>query len=153
MASDSEPRQGFLGAALRAETSVPFAREAPALFWGEETVTMALKNAAAPGAGLRRIHFEKRYRSIDTLLAEAGIDAIVELGGGLSFRGLEMTRVRPVFYLDTDLATMAAIKADLVAKLHPTPGSGRSRSSRSMRWMPAPFMPPWRSCPRGRSPS
>jgi O-methyltransferase involved in polyketide biosynthesis len=79
-----------------------------------------------PISGLRLQHFESRYRSLDTLLADSGLTRILELGAGLSFRGLDLAGRNPsVHYLDTDLPERAALKADLVRRLQPAPPLGR----------------------------
>jgi O-methyltransferase involved in polyketide biosynthesis len=53
---------------------------------------------------------------------------VLEIAAGLSFRGLAMASSRPdVVYLDTDLPEIAAIKADLAARLHPSPLAGTLR--------------------------
>jgi O-methyltransferase involved in polyketide biosynthesis len=105
---------------MKAQTDIPFAAEAARLAWGQAAVDADLAEMnGQPGAAIRRRHFEARYRSLDTLLADAGLPQIVELGGGFSFRGLELARRQAVFYLDTDLPEVAALKAELVARLHP----------------------------------
>lgn len=110
----------------KSETTIPFASAAAELMFGAAGVAAALAEIAKlPGAELRRQHFENRYRSIDTLLAEAGagVAGVLELAGGLSFRGLELAR-QGRFYVDTDLPELAALKADLVGRLHPGPLAG-----------------------------
>ena len=111
---------------LKSQTSIPFAKQAAELLFGEPAVATALADLAkTPGAELRRVHFERRYRSIDTLLADegAGVTGVLELAAGLSFRGLEHARHGKV-YVDTDLPELAELKAGLVQQLHPAPLSG-----------------------------
>jgi len=111
---------------MKSQTAIPFARAAAELMFGADGVAVALAEMARlPGADLRRSHFENRYRSIDTLLAEAGGGAagVLELASGLSFRGLELAR-QGRFHVDTDLPELAELKADLVARLHPGPLAG-----------------------------
>lgn len=111
---------------MKSQTSLPFAREASELIWGAEYVEQARRKAdATPGAAERRSHFEIRARSVDEALRELGATRVLEIAAGLSFRGLAMASRRDVFYLDTDLPEMAALKADLVAKLHPGPLIGK----------------------------
>ncbi len=47
-----------------------------------------------------------------------------KLALALSFRGLELTRTSPIHYVDTDLPALSALKAELVARLHPEPLAG-----------------------------
>ena len=113
---------------MKAQTDIPFAHEAAYMLCGADEVSRELERLAAiRGGELRLRHFEDRYRSIDTLLAGAGATRILELAGGLSFRGLALARREPVFYLDTDLPEMAATKAQLVAALHDGPLVGTLR--------------------------
>lgn len=111
---------------MKSQTSIPFAAEAARLVFGAERLeaeVAAMKRE--PVTGLLLQHFEARYRSLDTLLAETGLVHVLELGAGLSFRGLDLA-LRPgqppdFHYLDTDLSEMAARKAELVAALAPAP--------------------------------
>lgn len=114
---------------MKSQTEIPFVKAAAELMFGADGVAAALAEMAKlPGADLRRLHFENRYRSLDTLLAEAGasVAGVLELAGGLSFRGLELAQ-QGRFYVDTDLPELAALKADLVARLHPGPLAGTLR--------------------------
>jgi O-methyltransferase involved in polyketide biosynthesis len=111
---------------MKSQTAIPFAKPAAELMFGASGVAAALAEMARqPSAELRRLHFENRYRSIDTLLADHGADVagVLELGAGLSFRGLELAR-QGRFYVDTDLPELAELKADLIARLHPGPLAG-----------------------------
>jgi O-methyltransferase involved in polyketide biosynthesis len=112
---------------VRAQTSLPFARQAAELLWGANAVTEAERETAStPWAAGRKNHFEQRARSIDAAIEAVGSPRILELAAGLSFRGLDMAARRAdVFYLDTDLPEIAAAKANLVARLHPAPLPGR----------------------------
>ncbi|HEX8792503.1 MAG TPA: class I SAM-dependent methyltransferase [Polyangiaceae bacterium] len=112
---------------VRAQTALPFARRAAELLWGAGAVEQAERDTASTaGAAGRRDHFERRARSIDAAIETVGSPRILELAAGLSFRGLDMAERRAdVFYLDTDLPETAAMKADLVAQLHPEPLRGR----------------------------
>ena len=113
-------------ALTRGVTTIPFAREAAVLLFGEATVREA--EAAVTGlSGHRLAHFENRYRSIDQALAMVGHRNIVELGAGLSFRGLAMAQSPGIHYLDTDLPELLAVKADLVARLDHPPLQGTLR--------------------------
>jgi O-methyltransferase involved in polyketide biosynthesis len=111
---------------MKSETSIPYAAEAARLAFGAEAVEAELAEMRRePLSGFRLQHFEARYRSIDTLLAASGLTRVLELGAGFSFRGLALAERPGVVYLDTDLPEMSALKADLVARLHPAPLGGR----------------------------
>jgi O-methyltransferase involved in polyketide biosynthesis len=108
---------------VKAQTSLPFARQAAEVLWGASAVQEAERETAStPWAAGRRDHFEQRARSIDAAIEVVGSPRILELAAGLSFRGLDMAARRgDTFYLDTDLPEIASTKANLVARLHPTP--------------------------------
>lgn len=111
---------------VKAQTSLPFAREAAELLWGADAVRDAERETTSTpwGAGRRR-HFELRARSIDAAIETVGATRILELASGLTLRGLDMAvRQADVFYLDTDLPEMADTKTHLVARLHPEPLRG-----------------------------
>ena len=113
-------------ALTRATTTIPFARAAAVLLFGEATVREA-EAAVASLIGDRPGHFEQRYRSIDQALEIVGHRNIVEIGAGLSFRGLATAQSPGVHYLDTDLPELLAVKADLVARLDHLPLQGTLR--------------------------
>jgi O-methyltransferase involved in polyketide biosynthesis len=108
---------------VKAQTSLPYARQAAELLWGANAVQEAERETAStPWALGRRAHFEHRARSIDSAIEAVGSPRVLELAAGLSFRGLDMAARRAdAFYLDTDLPEIAATKANLVARLHPAP--------------------------------
>lgn len=113
---------------MRAQTGLPFARQAAELLLGADGVATAIARLTAiAGSDLRCAHFEARYRSIDTLLAESGATRVLEIAGGLSFRGLALAQRAPVVYLDTDLPAMAETKARIVAALDAGPLVGDLR--------------------------
>src|ERR1700722_7312916 len=106
---------------VKSQTAIRFARQAAGLVFGAEGLEAELAAMnREPISGLRLQHFESRYRSLDTLLADSGLTRVLELGAGLSFRGLDLAGCDPrVHYLDTDLPEMAALKVDLVKRLQP----------------------------------
>ena len=113
-------------ALTRATTTIPFARAAAVLLFGEPIVRRA--EAAVANLGEQRVgHFERRYRSIDQGLEIVGHRNIVEIGAGLSFRGLAMAQSPEIHYLDTDLPELLAVKADLVTRLDHPPLHGTLR--------------------------
>jgi O-methyltransferase involved in polyketide biosynthesis len=111
---------------VKAQTSLPFARQAAELLCGASAVEQAAREMASTPWGVGRTHhFERRARSIDAAIEGLGSTRILELAAGLSFRGLDMAARRdPVFYVDTDLPEMIAMKTDLVRRLHPEPLRG-----------------------------
>jgi O-methyltransferase involved in polyketide biosynthesis len=113
---------------MRAQTDAPFARQAAELlFGGDQLAAEIARVAALPGSELRRRHFVERTRSIDTLLAEAGANCILELAGGLSFRGLAWAQQHAGTYVDSDLPDMIATKRQLIDALAPGPLTGELR--------------------------
>jgi O-methyltransferase involved in polyketide biosynthesis len=109
---------------VKAQTSLPYAREAAELVFGAEAVAAA---GSGPGAESRRHHFELRARSLDAALDELGATRVIELAAGLSFRGLDRATRAGVAYLDTDLPGIAELKHELVARLAPSTLAGMLR--------------------------
>jgi|GEM_PF-132265 len=76
----------------------------------------------------RLLHFENRYWNIDQLMQSLDITNILELSSGFSFRGLALSREKPVYYIDTDLPDLIATKQQFVSALtrepHPTATNG-----------------------------
>jgi O-methyltransferase involved in polyketide biosynthesis len=56
------------------------------------------------------MHFESRYYSINQLLEDLTATNILEISSGFSFRGLDLSNKKPVFYIDTDLPDIIAGK-------------------------------------------
>jgi O-methyltransferase involved in polyketide biosynthesis len=111
--------------AMRARTDLPFARRAGELVWGAEALAAEhARLAALPGGELRLAHFVQRYRDIDTALDEIGATRIVELGAGLSCRGLDLASRKAVTYVETDLPAITETKRDLIAALMPADSDG-----------------------------
>lgn len=110
---------------VKAQTSIPYAREAAEVLFGADAIVKAREDAASnPAVAGRQHHFELRARSIDEALAMQGATRVLELAAGLSLRGLAMAEREGIVYIDTDLAEIAATKARLVARLHPGPLTG-----------------------------
>ncbi|WDF56936.1 hypothetical protein [Mucilaginibacter sp. KACC 22063] len=111
---------------LKALTDIPYAREAvnainiqntldvdaagqPAMFWGKV------------------LHFESRYKSVDSLLKDISITNILEISSGFSLRGLAAMENTAVHYIDTDLPDVIDTKRKLIEKLSPDALAGNSR--------------------------
>ncbi|HME55058.1 MAG TPA: hypothetical protein VKM55_22825 [Candidatus Lokiarchaeia archaeon] len=101
----------------KALTSIPFAKEAVGLIWGENKQQYDQKRLNSTGFFQRLVHFESRYWSIDSALSEIGIKNILEFSSGFSFRGLSMCRDPEVVYVDTDLPQIIDVKKILVQEL------------------------------------
>ena len=112
---------------MKAETSIAFAKEAARLLWGDSVPSELGEALKAENARRRVRHFENRYKSLDCLLQEFGYPRVLELGAGLSVRGLALARSSNTFYVDSDLSAIVALKAKLIAKLHPGPLIGTLR--------------------------
>jgi O-methyltransferase involved in polyketide biosynthesis len=112
---------------MKSQTSIPFADEAARVAFGVDGLEVELAAMKRePLSGLRLEHFESRYRSLDTLLADTGLIRVLELAAGLSFRGLELARRdRRIYYLDTDLPAIAALKTEIIAQLEPASLTGQ----------------------------
>lgn len=112
---------------MKAQGDLPFMKEAAAMLWGDAAPSELAEAMKAENARRRLRHFVNRYRSLDRLLAESGCQCVLELGAGLSFRGLELARTSDVFYVDSDLPELAAQKSELCQRLYPGPLLGSLR--------------------------
>jgi len=112
---------------MKSGSSIAFAKQAATLLWNDSVPDELAHAMTAENARRRLRHFENRYRSLDRLIAEANCPNVLEIGSGLSFRGLELARTSPTHYVDTDLPALAELKAELVAQLHPGPLLGTLR--------------------------
>ncbi len=65
-------------------------------------------------------YLELRHRAIEHALTEAGPDRIVELGAGLSRRGVTWAVDHQVDYIEVDLPHMIAAKREAIARRAPT---------------------------------
>jgi O-methyltransferase involved in polyketide biosynthesis len=114
--------------AMRAQSDLPFARQAGELVLGTEALAAEhARLAALPGSSLRLAHFIQRYRDLDALLEETGATRILELGAGLSCRGLDLAARKAVVYVETDLPEITETKRALVAALSPASLVGELR--------------------------
>src|SRR2546423_6550940 len=83
---------------LKGHTDIPFARKAAELVEYPEKFTPDFGNKDLSFWG-RILHFEYRYKSIDLLLSDLPVKNILELSSGFSFRGLELTKQKDVYYV------------------------------------------------------
>jgi len=112
---------------MKSSTSIAFAKQAATLLWNDSVPDELAHALTAENERRRQRHFENRYRSLDRLLLQAGCSNVLEIASGLSFRGLELARTSSTYYVDTDLPELTALKAELVARLHPEPLLGTLR--------------------------
>lgn len=101
----------------KALTTIPFAKEAAGVIFGENSVQYVQERLTSIGSLLRILHFEMRYRSVDNALSDIGIKNILEFSSGFSFRGLNMCKDPEVCYIDTDLPQIIDKKKIIVQEL------------------------------------
>jgi O-methyltransferase involved in polyketide biosynthesis len=111
----------------KAFTTIPFARDAAILIWGENVLQKAKQKFSSAGAIMRLLHFEGRYLSIDAALAKVALKNILEFSSGFSFRGLALCSDPEVIYFDTDLPGVIETKQQIIqelTKIHDLNASG-----------------------------
>jgi len=107
---------------MKSHTSIPYAREAAALI--DPAQHNALSEKVDPVDYWTRVmHFESRYQTINQLLEDLTATNILEISSGFSFRGLDLSNKKPVFYIDTDLPNIIAGKQRLIDALTTPPSS------------------------------
>jgi hypothetical protein len=112
---------------MKGDTDIPFAREAAGMLkaaTGDQDKGLPKFGSNPIDYWTRVMHFESRYWSIDQLLADLPYTNILELSSGFSFRGLALSRQRPVFYIDTDLPGVITGKQRFIDALIAGPGAG-----------------------------
>ncbi len=112
---------------MKARTEIPYAKAAAELLLSRGVPSELTRSANDEAATRLLKHLEARYWSLDRLLLESGLSRVLELGAGLSFRGLAFARAAGTFYLDTDLPELAATKRDLIRQLAPVELEGTLR--------------------------
>jgi len=108
---------------MKAHTSIPFALEAAKLVALPSDFSPDYENNDRAFWG-RVLHFEARDLSINQLLDDLDIGNILELSSGYSFRGLERSSKKGIFYIDTDLPELIAQKKEMLKNLDHDKGSG-----------------------------
>ena len=101
----------------KAMTTIPFAKEAAALLWDVESIKERNREKLSREGFGWLLHFENRYRTIDSLLLPLQAKNILEMASGFSFRGLQLCTESAVVYIDTDLPESIATKQQVVEKL------------------------------------
>ncbi len=99
-------------------TTIPFAKEAVELMWGEKSLQHVYEKLTSYQFILKCIHFETRYLSIDEALSVINLKNILEFSSGYSFRGLSKCSNPEIFYIDTDLPQIQEIKKKLIEELY-----------------------------------
>jgi O-methyltransferase involved in polyketide biosynthesis len=84
------------------------------MFWTFRAATSGLRRAA--GVPSMSEYLELRHRWIEAALEEAEPDRIVEIGAGLSRRGVTWAADRRVSYVEVDLPPMIALKKKMIAQ-------------------------------------
>jgi hypothetical protein len=103
---------------MKGLTDIPFMADAVKLVWGQSAST-ALDKKHQDAAFLKRlIHFEARYKSVNSLLEILGGNNMLEISSGFSFRGLHNALHNPaVTYIDTDLPSVIEDKNNIINDL------------------------------------
>jgi len=101
----------------KALTTIPFAYEAATLIWDADNLNKMFSEKANRESFIWLIHFENRYRTIDTLLSPPETKNILEIASGFSFRGVQLCTEEDLVYIDTDLPESMAIKQLLVKQI------------------------------------
>lgn len=97
-------------------TNIPYARQTAELIKYPDKYTPDFNNKDFM-FWARTLHFENRYWSIDDLLSDLDIRNILELSSGFSFRGLEMSKQKGSYYIDTDLPSVIEEKKKFIRAL------------------------------------
>ena len=102
---------------MKGHTSIPYAKQTAELIEYPKKLEPDFDNTDL-NFWRRTFHFESRYWSIDQLLEDLPIKNILELSAGFSFRGLDITHRKEVYYIDTDLPDIIARKKELISVIH-----------------------------------
>lgn len=101
---------------MKGHTNIPYARQTAELIVYPDKFIPDFDNKNMT-FWARVLHFEKRYWTIDHLLADLPIKNVLELSSGFSFRGLETIKKNGFHYIDTDLPDVIAMKKNIIASL------------------------------------
>src|SRR5262245_55956752 len=94
-------------AVFRAFTDIPYAAEIALEANAAQAFYASLRSGSEAAERIRRgaPRFEQRFKSVTELVVRRGTDEVIEIGAGLSPRGLHMTATNPrLLYVETDLA-------------------------------------------------
>lgn len=99
-------------------TDIPYITAATKLVWDKETLTEFAHKATDNHFLRRLIHFEERYKSLDSILNQFECNNFLEISSGFSFRGLHYCAMREgINYIDTDLPEVINTKSRLTHEL------------------------------------
>jgi O-methyltransferase involved in polyketide biosynthesis len=101
---------------MKGYTGIPYAREAAEIMERPKPYKVDFSDKDLIYC-MRVAHFEARYNTINTLLADLSIKNILELSSGFSFRGLVATNQPGIHFIDTDLPELIEKKKELIAEL------------------------------------
>jgi O-methyltransferase involved in polyketide biosynthesis len=101
---------------MKGHTNIPYARQTAELIVYPNKFIPDFDNKNIT-FWARVLHFEKRYWTIDQLLADLPIKNVLELSSGFSFRGLETIKKSGFHYIDTDLPDVISMKKNIIASL------------------------------------
>jgi len=101
---------------MKGHTNIPFARQTAELIKYPEKYIPDFNNKDMT-YWARLVHFENRYWSIDQLLADLPVKNVLELSSGFSFRGLETSKRKGFYYIDTDLPDLIGSKKEFITAL------------------------------------
>jgi O-methyltransferase involved in polyketide biosynthesis len=101
---------------MKGHTTIPFARQTAEIVSYPQKFEPDFSNRDLT-FWARTFHFERRYESVNQLLAEINPVNILELSSGYSFRGLDKTLKSTCFYIDTDLPELIETKKEIAETL------------------------------------
>ena len=101
---------------MKGHTNIPYARQTAELIVYPDKFIPDFDNKNLT-FWARVLHFEKRYWTIDQLLAGLPIKNVLELSSGFSFRGLETIKKNGFHYIDTDLPDVITMKKNIITSL------------------------------------
>ncbi len=108
-----------LAAYMRQFSDIPFARDVAELLHSREVFEALLQGHGISPEDLLWYApiFEVRYKSVTAAIQRSGCRQVLELASGLALRGLVMTQNADVNYIESDLTSISAEKAQLIAIL------------------------------------
>src|SRR5512142_1764952 len=108
-----------LAAYMRQFSDIPFARDVAELLHSREVFEVLLQGHEMTPDDLLWYApiFEVRYKSVTAATQRSGCRQVLELASGLSMRGLAMSQDADVTYIESDLTSISAEKAQIIASL------------------------------------
>ncbi len=108
-----------LAAYMRQYSDIPFARDVAELLHSREVFEALLQGHGMKPDDLLWYApiFEVRYKSVTAAIRRSGCRQVLELASGLALRGLDMSQDAGVKYIESDLESISAEKAQIIAIL------------------------------------